>query len=127
MARFYFGQILLAYVRDGEGHTKEHPVIIIDSDEGCASGAPIQVVVISTKVKDPCPHFHLRVHDTSEFDPRTGLYEPCVVKCNWCQEVEHRRIIKPMGSIPDDMLDLIINKINELLDDDNFTDWVDRE
>lgn len=33
MGRFYFGQILLAYVRDGKGHTKEHPVLVVGSDE----------------------------------------------------------------------------------------------
>lgn len=127
MARYYFGQIILAYVSDGEGGTKEHPVLVIGSDEDCASGGPLQVVVISTKIQNPCPEFHVRVHDSKKTDPRTGLYEPCVAKCNWIQDVEHRRVIKGIGSMPDDLLDPIINKVNELIDDCGFEDWVDRD
>jgi mRNA-degrading endonuclease toxin of MazEF toxin-antitoxin module len=127
MARYHFGQILLAYVRDGQGHTKEHPVVIIDTDEGCASGDPLQVVVISTKITEDHPHYHIKVHDNHKINPRTGLYQPCVAKCNWCQEIESRRIINSLGSMPDDLLDAIIDKINELLDDEKFDDWVDSE
>jgi mRNA-degrading endonuclease toxin of MazEF toxin-antitoxin module len=125
MARYHFGQILLAYVKDGQGHTKEHPVIVIDTDEACASGEPLQVVVISTKIEKNCPHYHIKVHDSNRINQKTGLYEPCVAKCNWCQEIEYRRIINPMGSLPDALLDPIIEKINELLDDDDFINWVD--
>jgi len=124
MPRHHFGQILLAYVKDGQGHTKEHPVIIIDTDEACASGDPIQVVVISTKIEVNWPHYHIKIHDVNKTDPRTGLYEPCVAKCNWCQEIEPRRIIRSTGSTPDALLDLIIDKINELLDDDTFVGWI---
>lgn len=127
MARYRFGQVLLAYVKDGRGHTKEHPVIVIDTDEACASGDPIQVVVISTRIEEPSPHYHIRVHDSYKLDGGTGLYEPCVAKCNWCQEIEPRRIIHSMGSMPDALLDPIIDKINELLDDGSFVDWVDRD
>jgi mRNA-degrading endonuclease toxin of MazEF toxin-antitoxin module len=127
MARYYFGQIHLAYVKDGAGHTKEHPVLIIDSDEGCASGEPIQVVVISTKIEDPCPHYHIRVHDERRYDRGTGLFEPCVAKCNWAPSLELRRFIKFLGSMPDNLLDPIVDKINELLDDPDFDGWVDRE
>ncbi|WP_435011413.1 type II toxin-antitoxin system PemK/MazF family toxin [Tundrisphaera lichenicola] len=127
MARYYFGQIYLAYVNDGAGHTKEHPVLIIDPDEGCASGEAIQVVVISTKIENPCPDHHVRVHHDRNYDRFTGLSEPCVAKCNWAPSVEPRRFIKFLGSMPDDLLDSIIDKVNELLDDPSFDGWVDRE
>ena len=110
----------------GKGSTKEHPVVIVDTDEACASGDSLQVVVISTKIQTPCPHFHLKVHSSFKTDPRTGLYEPCVVKCNWRQVVDQRRLLGPqLGSMLDTTLDMIIEKINELIDDESFTDWVD--
>jgi mRNA-degrading endonuclease toxin of MazEF toxin-antitoxin module len=127
MARYHFGQILLAYVKDGQGHTKEHPVIVIDTDEACTSDDPLQVMVISTRIRIDCPHYHIKVHESYKLNHKTGLYEPCVAKCNWCQEIEYRRIISSMGSLPDDLLDLIIDKVNELLDDEAFIDWVDRD
>jgi mRNA-degrading endonuclease toxin of MazEF toxin-antitoxin module len=127
MARYYLGQIHWAFVKDGEGHTKEHPVLIIPSDDGCASGDPIQVVVISTKIRDPCPHYHIPVHVDRRVDRGTGLSEPCVAKWNWAPEVEPRRFVRFMGSMPDSLLDPIIDKVNELLDDPSFTGWVNRD
>jgi mRNA-degrading endonuclease toxin of MazEF toxin-antitoxin module len=127
MGRYYFGQILLAYVKDGHGHTKDHPVLIVGSDEDCNSGGPLQVVVISTKIQVPCPDYHILVHDSQKTDPHTGLYEPCVVKCNWFQDVEYRRVIRAVGSMPDDKLKIIIDNINLLLEDKSFTNWVDSE
>lgn len=127
MARYYFGQIYWAYVKDGVGRTKEHPVLIIDSDDGCASGDPIQVVVISTKIQEPCPHYHIHIHHDHTVDRGTGLLVPCVAKCNWAPQVEPRRFIKFMGSMPDELLNPIIDKVNELLDDSSFGGWVNRD
>ena len=127
MGRFYFGQIVLAYVKDGRGGTKEHPVLIVGSDEDCDSGGPLQVVVISTKIQNPCPDYHIIVHESHKTDPDTGLYEPCVVKCNWFQDVEHRRVIKTVGSLPDMKLKIVMDKINRLLNDESFFDWVDQD
>jgi mRNA-degrading endonuclease toxin of MazEF toxin-antitoxin module len=110
----------LAYVRDGKGHTKDHPVLIVGSDEDCDAGGPLQVVVISTKIEDPCPDYHILVQDSPKTDPVTGLYEPCVVKCNWFEDVEYRRVIRGVGSMPDVKLRAIMEKIDTLLDDENF-------
>lgn len=102
-------------------------MLVVGSDEDCDAGGPLQVVVISTKIQDPCPDYHVLVHDNRRTDPNTGLYEPCVVKCNWFQDVEHRRIIGSIGSMPDEKLQSIMEKIDALLDDEGFTNWVDRD
>ena len=127
MGLYYFGQILLAYVRDGMGHTKDHPVLIVGTDEDCNAGGPLQVVVISTKIQEPCPDHHIYVHNSQKTDPHTGLYEPCVVKCNWFQDVEYKRILKRMGFMPDDKLIAIMKTIDTLLNDEDFHNWVDCE
>lgn len=83
--------------------------------------------MISTKIQDPCPDYHIIVHDSHKTDPDTGLYEPCVVKCNWFQDVEHRRVIRGIGAMPGERLEAIMNMINALLDDEDFADWVGDE
>jgi mRNA-degrading endonuclease toxin of MazEF toxin-antitoxin module len=124
VARFHFGQVLWAYVNDGQGHVKEHPVVIIGSDADCGSGGPLQVVVISTKISDPRPDFHILVHHDNSLNSRTGLYEPCVAKCNWVQDVARDRVIEAIGNMPDELLDPIILAVNQLINDPTFTQWI---
>jgi hypothetical protein len=124
MGRFHSGQVLWAYVNDGLGSTKEHPVVIIGSDADCDSGGPLQVVVISTKIEMPCPYFHIQVHHDDSVDPDTGLYEPCVAKCNWVQDIEYKRVIQAAGTMPDDLFDEIMTMVEQLMNDETFTEWI---
>jgi hypothetical protein len=48
-ARYRFGQILLAWIPDGQGNVKERPVVIIDVDADYARDNDILVVAISTR------------------------------------------------------------------------------
>jgi hypothetical protein len=39
------------------------------------------------------------------------------------QEIEQHRVIRTLGYLDDDMLELIIDTVNNLLDDPDFDDW----
>jgi mRNA-degrading endonuclease toxin of MazEF toxin-antitoxin module len=94
--RYAWGRIVLAYVDDGQGRTKERPVLIISQDEDNDRGDPLQVVAISTRIEDPCPEYHI----PSPWDARghqvTGLNRPAVAKCNWVREIDQARVIRPL-------------------------------
>ena len=123
MGRFFFGQIVLVWVSDGLGRTKERPAVIISTDEDCEAGLPLQVVAITTQFDDPIPSHHYLVHATGVLDPRTGLNAPCVAKCNWVREVRQDRVIKHLGVMPIELLEAIVETVNALCDDPDFGDW----
>jgi mRNA-degrading endonuclease toxin of MazEF toxin-antitoxin module len=88
VGRFQFGQIVLAYISDGHGRTKERPALIISSDEENDRGDDLQLIAITTKIESPRPFYQVVVHDSFNPDARTGLGAPCVAKCNWVRDVK---------------------------------------
>ncbi len=123
MGRYYFGQIVEVYFNDGCGKTKERPAVILSSDEQCDAGDSLLFLMISKSPTEPCPFYHIKVHNSTSRNPVTGLYYPCWAKCNIVREMEQRRIIKPWGHMPDELFDSILEIYDRLFSDDNFRDW----
>jgi mRNA-degrading endonuclease toxin of MazEF toxin-antitoxin module len=123
MGRFYFGQIVGAYIDDGRGNTNERPVVIISDDDDYQITGEILVVPITKKPQSPCPYYHIQVHDNTVKDPCTGLYYPCWAKCNWARWIEIRRIHSTWGHMPDALLNNIADIYDALYADDTFDDW----
>lgn len=123
MGRFYFGQIVEVYFNDGRGKTKGRPAIILSGDEECDAGGPLLFLMISTSPTEPCPHYHVKLHDGDAKDPITGLCRSCWAKCNVVREMEPRRIIRSWGHVPDDLMDGIADIYDRLCEDDDFDDW----
>jgi mRNA-degrading endonuclease toxin of MazEF toxin-antitoxin module len=123
VGRHQFGQIVLAYIDDGNRRTKERPVVIISSDDECDRGVPLQVVAISKSIEDPCPPYHFVVHSSHALSPYTGLNAPCVAKCNWVREIDQSRVIRLLGYANDELSEKILQAVNDLFDDDDFDGW----
>jgi mRNA-degrading endonuclease toxin of MazEF toxin-antitoxin module len=123
MGRFYFGQIVGAYVDDGKGNTNERPAIIISDDDDYGITGEILVVPVSKSAQSPCPYYHFQVHDRYDKDPNTGLYFPCWAKCNWARWIQVRRICSTWGHMPDDLLIKIAEMYDTLYNDDTFDNW----
>jgi mRNA-degrading endonuclease toxin of MazEF toxin-antitoxin module len=123
MGRFYHGLIAQVWVMNGKGETKERPAVIIERDENCQAGGPYLAIAITKSIEDPMPDYHFVVHDGHYKHPITGLIYPCVAKCNWAREIEERRVISSLGTMPDDLLEKICQAYDRLCDDDEFDDW----
>lgn len=123
MGRYYFGQIILAWINDGRGGTKDRPALIISSDEECESGDELLVIAITKAIENPSPPYHFVVHDSRTLDPTTGLDAPCAAKCNWVREVSQGRILKVLGTLPDALLEQIVHAFDRLYSDETFNDW----
>jgi len=123
VGRYQFGQIVLAYLSDGKGRTKERPVVIISPDDECNLGEPLQVVAITKGIEDPCPPYHFVVHTSNFLDPRTGLNAPCVAKCNWVREIDQSRVVRFLGYLNDELMEKILETVNTLCDDEDFDNW----
>ena len=123
MGIYYFGQVITVFFDDGQRRSKSRPAIIISSDDDNDAGEDLLVVAISSRIEDPCPPYHIKVHDSKTRDPQTGLWYPCVAKCNWIREIDPKRVEKRIGNIPDTLLRVIVETYDRLQADQSFTDW----
>jgi mRNA-degrading endonuclease toxin of MazEF toxin-antitoxin module len=105
-----------------KGGPRNAPLIISRTDE-CEQGLPLQVVAITKNIATINPKYHFMVQSSRRVDAKVGLNEPCAVQCNWVREIEQHRVIRTLGYLDDDMLELIIDTVNNLLDDPDFDDW----
>jgi mRNA-degrading endonuclease toxin of MazEF toxin-antitoxin module len=123
LGQYFFGQVITAYVDDGLGSTKNRPAVIISSDDDFDDDADLEVIAITKGIESPCPPYHIVVHDSHTPSPETGLWYPCVAKCNWYRQIKRRRVSARIGHMPDELLDEIYRMFNVLYEDDNFCDW----
>ena len=124
MSRYRFGQIVLVWMKDADGKTKERPAIIISPDHECESDEILLFLAISTSIKYPLPDYHFYVHNSYDLDGCTGLSRPSVAKCDWVREIPRRRILRSMGYVPDDLMEVIIRRFDSLQADLDFEDWI---
>ena len=122
MGRFRFGQIIEAYISDGTGRTKERPALIISSDDDNDQGRDLLVIAITRSIEDP-PEYHVVVHRDWKLDSETGLTAPCVAKCNWVREVKQDKVIRSLGNMPSDRLNVIVDAFDEIQANPDFDDW----
>jgi mRNA-degrading endonuclease toxin of MazEF toxin-antitoxin module len=123
VGRFQFGQVILAYMQDGRGRTKERPALIISRDEENDRGEDLQVIAITTQIEDPCPPYHVVLVGKSETNRGAVLSKPCVAKCNWVRDVKQNKVIRSLGFLDLDLLTEIVDQFNKLYEDDTFDCW----
>jgi mRNA-degrading endonuclease toxin of MazEF toxin-antitoxin module len=124
VGRFQFGQIVIAYMSDGLGRTKERPAIVVSRDEENNAGMDLFVIAITKSFDDPCPVYHVPVHDSNKRDNNTGLSAPSVAKCNWFRKVKQHRVVGSLGYLDYDLLDTIVERFLELVGNESFLGWV---
>lgn len=122
-ARYRFGQILWASIHDGVRTTKQRPVVIIDKDTDYTVDDDILVVAISTRCESPCPDYHIQVHGSHKLDEHTGLSQPCWAKCNFPRYLKAAKLGKPIGNMPLELLEEIVDTFDRLCADDSFDNW----
>jgi mRNA-degrading endonuclease toxin of MazEF toxin-antitoxin module len=97
-------------------------VIISAGDDYQVTGEML-VIPITKRSDQPCPYYHVLVHDSTAKNPDTGLYFPCWAKCNWARWIDVRRIRSAWGHLPDDVLKTIADTFDALYADETFDDW----
>ncbi|OJW08521.1 MAG: hypothetical protein BGO49_12585 [Planctomycetales bacterium 71-10] len=91
-------------------------MVLIDHDFDDRIHDEIYVVPISTKFREPLSPHHVLVHDRRGYDPRTGLSEPCVAKCDCIKLMPKRKIVRRFGYLADEILERIEAAIDRLDD-----------
>lgn len=123
MARYYHGLIVWAVIDDGNGNTETRPSVILDFDGNDVPSPRIFVIPITRSEENPIPYYHVKVHDTHDQDPYTGLYYPSFAKCNWARWIPQSLIRGRCGDMPDNLFEKIADAYDKIYEDQNFNDW----
>ena len=85
------GEVIL----DRDGNPKEHPGVVLNTQEGIDSGRSLAIAAISTQFdRQNRPKHWIGLPSTTRPGGHieTGLTEPCVLKSNWLAHVEQANI-----------------------------------
>lgn len=76
-------------IYDDHGNPKEHPALVLSSNEDIDSGRTLVVAAISTRVgSNPRPPQWFHIDWQRGGHPGTGLSRHCVVKADWLVSVD---------------------------------------
>jgi hypothetical protein len=84
----------------------------------------LQVIAITKNIENPCPDYYIVVHGDWKRDPATGHNAPCVAKCNWVRDVKQIRVIRSLGRMPAEKLNLVVDTLDRIYKDPNFQNWI---
>jgi mRNA-degrading endonuclease toxin of MazEF toxin-antitoxin module len=124
VGRFLYGQIVSAYISDGLGRTKDRPALIVSHDDDNDAGQDLFVIAITGAIEEPCPIYNVLLNNGTTRDARSGLNKPSVAKCNWFRKVKQSRVLASVGYLDEDLLETVVDRFLELVNDEKFTDWV---
>lgn len=91
---------------DGNPCSEPHRAMVLLTD-----GTTAMVVGISSKFKEPPPHYWLKLPNAVGGDPVTGLTLPCVLKCNWVVPKPVMQLSDPTGTIPPEIYDRAVDLV----------------
>ena len=92
--------VIVVDLLDPQGRNpKDRPCVLISAPERIATGGPLDVVAITTRLPDPLPFDHVSLRWDRRRHPQTGLTEPNAAVCSWLVEVEASRVIRTVGHV----------------------------
>lgn len=101
MCQLCQGRVLDIAVTDPCGENKKRrPVVVLTDTNELAVAREFVVAAISTKFSDPLPPACVLLPWSPDGKARSGLTEPCVVKCRWLRRVTREDILSFRGWLP---------------------------
>jgi mRNA-degrading endonuclease toxin of MazEF toxin-antitoxin module len=120
VAGYRYGEIVWTKISDGHGNAKPRPVLVISGNESNESGENLQVLAISTTPDYTCPPYHIEI----PIRPKWHKLDPgSRVKCNWAGDVPQSDVIRSLGMIDSETLEIVVEWFDRLFNDDSFNDW----
>lgn len=105
---------------DGRGSVKARPVLIISVGDDRIPD-DLLVLAVTGSIENPCPAHHIPI----ALGQVRGLTKPSVIKCNWPLDISPHRVLRSIGDLPDDLLELAFLAYDNLLNDAEFRGWID--
>ena len=101
MRKLSQGQVLDVEVTDPCGENKKpRPVVVLTDTNELSHTDEFVVAAISTQFSHPLPPDWIALPWSSEGEAKSGLREPCVVKCRWLRKITRKDIVSFRGWLP---------------------------
>ena len=101
MHRLSQGQVVEVAITDPCGQNKKRrPVVILTATDELSDTEEFVVAAISTKLSDPLPPDWIPLPWSQDGRAKSGLTEPCVVKCRWLAKVTQKDVVFVRGHLP---------------------------
>lgn len=111
------GRIIKGNFIDQFGHkVPDHFAMILTDNEEIEAVDPIDVVVISSCTTLSRADERVAIPWDPRCHRRTKLWLESYAICTWLRQIKKEDIIEYRGFVPDDIVEVIINKVNELLE-----------
>lgn len=113
--RLQQGSIIWANVADPQGrNAKDRPAVILTPNEEIEAGEALFVVIATSVFDEPLTEMQVKLPWHRNRHPKTGLYKPCVVLCDWLTELPKTSILDVGGVVPGGVLRDILSKVQSL-------------
>ncbi|MGH8059887.1 MAG: type II toxin-antitoxin system PemK/MazF family toxin [Candidatus Entotheonellia bacterium] len=93
------GRIVWAEIPDANGIRKLRPAIIVTPTDRISSAAPLDVVAVTSRLREPLPYEHILRPWQARGHPRTGVNRRCAAPCTWVARIAHDDIRDVAGVV----------------------------
>ncbi len=90
--------------------SKLRPAVVITD-----KGADVIILGVFSKIPEAVDESHFLIEDTAAYFSNTGLKKTSVVKTDKIAVVHRSNIRRPLGSLPDDIFDIVKTKLKKSL------------
>ncbi|HJT32398.1 MAG TPA: type II toxin-antitoxin system PemK/MazF family toxin [Pirellulales bacterium] len=111
MQRLVTGRIVWAEIADANGFRKLRPAVIVTPTEQLLSPGVIDVIAVTSRLKDPLPSDYVLLPWHAQGHPRTGLNRRCAAVCTWLAQISESDIQDMAGVVPGAPMKAILNTI----------------
>jgi len=113
-APLQFGQIVWVEIADANGVRKLRPAVVVTPNAQISASGPLEVVAVTSQVRQPLPADQVLLPWHPRGHPRTGLNRKCTAVCSWLARVNPGDIQAVAGLVPGTILLDIISRIRSV-------------
>jgi mRNA-degrading endonuclease toxin of MazEF toxin-antitoxin module len=98
--RIELGSVVWAELQDANGVSKVRPAVVVSGTADIASGGPVRVVAITTRLSHPLPADHVLLPWDRQGKARSGLGRKCAAVASWEAELPIGDVRQVVGILP---------------------------
>lgn len=105
------GSVIWAELEDANGFRKVRPAVVITATADIATGQPVRVVAITTRLPTPLPDDHILLPWDRQGKARSGLRRRCAAVASGLAEIAVTDVQEIVGILPPAEITEILAKV----------------
>ncbi len=111
----YLGSVALAELEDANGFGKVRPVVVVTPTAEIASGRPVRVIAITTRLPATLPDDHVLLPWDPQGKARSGLRRRCAAVASWQAEIPVGCVQQVVGILSPAIIGELLAKVSASL------------